>query len=95
MTQFTAKTPHLALIWILTNPHFEAGTEYSSDGMRATHSFYRNHHDKLRVPIGMKGFHNRIAANTRPHDDRMFMVTRAGKAWLKKQGFEWNRKEHP
>lgn len=91
--QFTAKTPHLALLWILTHDHFEAGTEWK-DG-RATHTFYRNHFDRLRVPIGMKGFHSKIKPNPRPHDSRMYTVTKHGREWLRAEGFTWNRKDHP
>lgn len=86
MTQITPNNLMRALLWIHTNPHFEVGTEYSKDGMRATHTFYRNHFDKLRVKIAAdwsSDFHRLIRPNPRPHDDRMFSLTRQGKIWLR------------
>lgn len=98
MTQTTPKSLEQALLWIIENPHFEVGTEWLNG--RSTHGFFRNHFDKLRVPNRARcewagQFYRYVMPNPRRHDDRMYAVTPAGKAWLRKNGVTWNRKDHP
>lgn len=94
--QITAKTLEEALIWIHTQPHFEAGVEQPNE----THAFYRNHFQKLRVPRDapwFADFSKSIEAQTRPHDDRMYALTPVAKRRLyaSTYGLLINESEHP
>lgn len=86
MKQITVKRAVEALYWLHNNAHFEAGAEFHptkvDDKGRplATHMFYRNNFEKLRVPAAlMTEVSKYIRPNTRPFDTRMFALTRAGK----------------
>lgn len=84
MKQTTAKTIEQALDWIDKNHHHEIGTEFNKHGGK-THIFYKNYHEKLRVPIALFMVFKYIKPNTRKFDTRMFMLTPAGKDFLRRR----------
>ena len=81
MKQFTVKRAVEAWKWIHNNAHHEAGYEYHPITTELTHVFFRNHHEKMRVPAQLyrdevsKG----VTPNKRAFDTRMFALTRAAK----------------
>lgn len=102
MKQVTPKRLLDALLWIHTNRHHSSGLEYSKDGSHVTHHWFENYHDKLRVSAKAPWndrFHQLVRGNPRPHDDRMFALTRNGRHLLRVMAhearIEINWKEHP
>lgn len=75
MAQRTVKRAVEALYWLHNNAHHEAGWEEGGK-----HFFYRNYHDKLRVPAAlMPEVSKYVRPNKRAFDTRMFALTRAGR----------------
>lgn len=90
MAQRTAKGLEEALMWIHINQHFAAGLEYDGDGRFVTHTWYKNHFDKLRIPYRAEWaskFFTLIRPNPRPHDDRMYALTPRGRRLLREFDF--------
>lgn len=99
MKQITAKTIEQALAWIATQPHYEVGCHYKRGQWRngeqiaddaPTHVYYRNFHEKLVVPVTLEMFFKYIKPNTRAFDTRMFMLTPAGKDYLRRKNHARN-----
>lgn len=86
MRQFTAKRLVEALYWLDNNAHHEAGVEFKNDRDpfdKWTHSYFRNYHEKLRVPRHLDAeVRKYIRPNRRKFDTRMFAVTTAGKRMI-------------
>lgn len=89
-TTFTPKTLPDALAWIHTHAHHEIGTLYKGSSAKAERigTYYANYHTIMRVMDKhdwAKQFHAMTQPNPRPHDDRMFALTRKGKVFLGQQ----------
>lgn len=89
MKQITAKRAIEALYWLHNNAHHEVGCEWPRDKPNApvgehTHIFYRNHLEKLRVPIAlMPEVSKHIRPNKRKFDTRMYALTRSGREMVR------------
>ena len=81
MTQKTTRSVVEGLLWLVQNPHHEAGIE---DG--GYHRYYKNYQDKLRIPATVI-WGKYIEPNTRPFDTRMFRPNRKGMNLLKRNGW--------
>lgn len=80
MKQITIKRAVEALYWIHNNAHHEVGTDYHPVTGEATHIYYRNYHEKMRVPMALTAEVGKfIRPNKRKFDTRMFALTQAGK----------------
>lgn len=91
MKQLTVKRAVEAWYWIANNEHFEVGTEYSKnrkddEGRPAVVAiFFRNHHEKMRVPDSLRReVFAGIKPNRRAFDTRMFSLTKAAKLRIAK-----------
>jgi hypothetical protein len=100
MKQFTARTLYDALFWIHTNEHHESGVEFHPRTGKESHIYYKNCHEKLRVPLDApwaRQFFMMIRSNRRAHDDRMYALTPKAKKILfaSPYGDDLDRKRHP
>lgn len=93
MRQITVKSLRQYLVWITTQPCFEAGQEGPYD--KPTHLYYRNGQDKMRLPLTSEGrkWNRYITVNDRPYDTRMYKPTRRGLEFLGITKRQWEKGE--
>jgi hypothetical protein len=100
MKQFTPKTLAEALAWIHSQPHYDSGVDKANhDGtVVVTHLWYRNNQQRMRVAKRhdwVPTLMHMIEPNDRPHDDRMYKLTRYGRMYLMEHGHQTTLNLHP